>query len=293
MTSPTCTRACIRSRARHHAAVGAAWLAACAGAAAQGVLDADNLRQFGGSYATDCAAASAGAGVPRLRVAADALTIDQGTQRMTGRSVQAATTTFGAQPPAGFKVALLSLVKGRQELQFHVHADKAGTYVMLEGDATVKAALGDLLTKPKYRRCGPPTPAEAAALAPPPPARPPVGAIKAGVVPDLATLTEDPSFKRAYLRALGQKVVERWLTSFDGPAAPPRLQAVLGTRYVVAAFCKAHDCADNNAVVVYAVEKQQLFGLLQQRGRKTLLGAPAADMSAELERIWAKEYPRN
>ncbi len=289
MTSPTRTCACTFSLA----ATGAAWMTACTVAAAQGALDAESLRQFSGNYAADCAAASNGPGVPRLRVAADALTIDQGTQRMTGRNPQPAPAALGAQPPAGFKMALVSQVKDRQELQFHVYADKAGLYVMLEGDATVKAALGDALMKPKYRRCDPPSAAEAAAFAPPPPARPPVGAIKAGVVPDLATLTEDPSFKRAYLRALGQKVVERWLTSFDGPATPPRLQTVLGTRYVVAAFCKAHDCADNNAVVVYAVEKQQLFGLLQQRGRKTLLGAPAADMAAELERIWAKEYPRN
>lgn len=284
MTPPT--------RTRRHAAAGAACLAACAVAAAQGVSDADSLRLFAGSYATDCAAAGNGAGVPRLRVTNDALTIDQGTQRMTGRGVQAATSHFGAQPLAGFKVALLSQVKGGPELRFHVYADKAGMYVMLDGDATVKAALGDALTKPKYRRCDPPSPAEAAAFAPPAPARPPIGTIKAGTVPDLATLTEDPSFKRAYLHALGQRVVERWLTSFDGPAEPPHLQTVLGTRYVVAAFCKAHDCTENNAVVIYAVEKQQLFGLLQKRGRKTLLGAPAADMAAELERIWAKEYLR-
>ena len=283
---PRSIRPCLR------AAAFTACLAACAVALAQGVLDADSLRQFGGNYATDCGAASTGAGLPRLRVAVDALTVDQGTQRMTGRSVQAATSYFGTPPPAGFKAALLSQVKGGPELQFHVYADKAGMYVLLEGDATVKAALGDALTKPKYRRCDPPSPAEAAALAPPPPARPPVGTVRPGTVPDLTTLTEDPSFKRAYLRALGQKVVVRWLTSFDGPAPPPRLQTVLGTRYVVAAFCKAHDCAENNAVVVYAVEKQQLFGLLQQRGRKTLLGAPALDMAAELERIWAKEYLR-
>ncbi len=288
MTSPTRTRACTLS----HAAAGAAWMAACAVAAAQGALDAESLRQFSGNYAADCAAASNGPGAPRLRVAAEALMIDQGTQRMTGRRVQAAPAALGAQPPAGFKVALVSQVKDRQELQFHVYADKAGLYVMLEGDATVKAALGDALMKPKYRRCDPPSAAEAAAFAPPPPARAPVGAVKAGVVPDLATLTEDPSFKRAYLRALGQKVVERWLTSFDGPAPPPRLQTVLGARYVVTAFCKSHDCAENNALVLYAVEKQQLFGLLQQRGRKTLLGAPPADMAVELERIWAKEYPR-
>ena len=286
---PRSTRPCLRAAA---CIVGSACLAACAVAAAQGVLDADSLRQFGGNYATDCAAASNGASVPRLRVAGDSLTVDQGTQRMTGRSVQAAYSYFGAQPPAGFKAALLSQVKGGPELQFHVFADKAGAYVLLDGDATVKAALGEALIKPKYRRCDPPSPAEAAALAPPPPARPPVGAVRPGTVPDLATLTDDPSFKRAYLHALGQKVVQRWLTSFDGPATPPRLQTVLGTRYVVAAFCKAHDCFENNAVVVYAVEKQQLFGLLQQRGRKTLLGAPAADMAAELERIWAKEYPR-
>lgn len=292
MTSPTRTRACSRARTFSHAATGAAWMAACTVAAAQGVVDAETLRQFSGNYATDCAAASMGAAVPRLRVAPDALTVDQGAQRMTGRSVQAAPAALGAQPPSGFKVALVSQVKGRQALQFHVYADKAGMYVLLEGDATVKAALGDALMKPKYRRCDPPSAAEAAAFAPPPPARAPVGAVKAGVVPDLATLTEDPSFKRAYLRALGQKVVERWLTSFDGPAAPPRLQTVLGTRYVVAAFCKANDCAENNALVLYAVEKQQLFGLLQQRGRKTLLGAPPADMAVELERIWAKEYPR-
>lgn len=274
------------------AAAGAAGLAACALALAQGMLDADSLKQFGGSYAPDCAGAGFSPAMPRLRVTGDALRVDQGTQRMTGRNVQASYTYFGPQPPAGFKAALLGQVKGGPELQFHVYADKAGAYITLEGEPLVKEALGSAMTKLKYRRCDPPSPAEAAAMAPPPPARPALGAVRPGTVPDLATLIEDPSFKRAYLRALGQKVVERWLTSFDGPAPPPRAQIVLGTRYVVAAFCKAHDCFENNAVVIYAVEKQQLFGLLQQRGRKTLLGAPPPDMATELERIWTKEYPR-
>ena len=259
-------------RVSRHLSCCAAALAASGHAAAQAVPGAAVLT---GRYGIDCSDPAA----PRLRVSADALKVDQGTQRMTGRPVQAA-----AAPAAD--AVLSGPVQGGPALRFTFRADKAGPFVTLDGDALVRAALGEALLKARFRRCDPLLPSE------PPAVARQVGGIQPGKLPDLPTLIDDPSFKRAYLRALGPKVVERWLSSFDGPAQPPRHEVVRGTRYIVASFCKAHDCADNNALLLYAVPTQQLFGLVQLRGRKALLGDPPAELTSELERLWAREVQR-
>jgi hypothetical protein len=49
-------------------------------------LDAQALKLYGGAFSSDCSNSTA----PRLRVVADALMVEQGVKRMTGRNVQAA-----------------------------------------------------------------------------------------------------------------------------------------------------------------------------------------------------------
>ena len=48
------------------------------------------LKQYGGTYSSDCGNAAA----PGVRVAADALIVEQGSKRMTGSNVQAAHSYF-------------------------------------------------------------------------------------------------------------------------------------------------------------------------------------------------------
>lgn len=274
-----------RSTAHSFAAVlGVAALHGVAGAAADAGVPADGLRRHAGTYGLDCADASR----PRLRVTSDSLMVEQGGQRMTGRRARASASYFGAAPATGFQVALLSEVKGGAQLIFLVHADAAGSFVRLEGGPPVVAALGRTLAGSTFRRCDTSTAVLMAPQALPAPATGPVAGAKPVSVPELAALIDDPAFKRLYLRALGPKIAERWLSAFDGPAPPTRALTVDGTVYIVVGLCKAHDCLDHNAVFLYSAPQQRLYGLIQQRGRTTLIGAPPPSISSALEQARPK-----
>ncbi|CAM5787036.1 Ivy family c-type lysozyme inhibitor [Rhizobacter fulvus] len=269
-----------------HVIAAALAMSACVAATAQ-PIDAETLKRYGGSYAVDCGRP----GTPRLQVQAGALAVEQGNQRMTGRNAMSAYSYFGnSPPPKDFQVALISEVRGDQQLIFMVYSDRAGPYIRIEADPKVAAALGRALTSPKYRRC------EAAAL-PPAPALPGPAAVPSpraapapGAVPALGSLAADPAFKRAYLRALGPRAGERWLARLEGPAPETRELRVGGVPYVVIAICKAHDCYDHNAVFLYSAAQQQVIGLVQQKGAKTLVGSPAPTQAAQLERLWQSEW---
>ncbi|MEP7099453.1 MAG: Ivy family c-type lysozyme inhibitor [Burkholderiales bacterium] len=253
-------------------------------AAAQGGIDAPALRRFAGTYATACADPAAA----RLRITADALLVEQGGQRLTGRKPMSAYSYFGnSPPPRNFQVALLSEVRGGPQLIFMAYVDATGPYLLLDGDPKVTAALGRTLMAATYRRCGPP--AASVAAPPPPTATTPVPAAPGGV-PERSVLIADPAFRRAYLRALGPKASERWLARFDGPAPPTREQRFDGVPYLVVAICKAHDCYDHNAVFLYAAAQQRVLGLIQQNGAKTLVGAPGPALASQLDRLWLKEW---
>lgn len=267
-----------RDRSRHHA-IAAAWglvgllptalLAAQPVASAAGI-DAVTLRRFGGTYAAACADPAA----VRLRVTAQALTVEQGGQRMTGRKPTSDPRHPGDRLPgqAG-EVALSSEVRGGAQLVFIAQIDAAGPFLRLDGDPKVTAALGHALTAATYRRCGPPAPTASTNGAPP-----------------LAALIADPAFERAYLRALGPLTRQRWLARFEGPAAPTRAQRFDGVAYVVIAVCKAHDCYDHSAVFLYSAAQQRVLGLVQQRGAKTVLGMPGPALAPRLDRLWLKEW---
>ncbi len=268
------------SRHRHAPVVLAAVLASV-GAAAQGI-DADTLRRFGGSYAADCGRP----GTPRLRVQADALVVEQGNQRMTGRNAMSAHSYFGNSPPKDYQVALTSEVRGGPQMIFMVYADRAGPYIRLDGEARIAAALGKALMAPKYRRCD----GGAVAPAPTPVPAPRAALPKGAGAPHLGMLMADPAFRRAYRRALGPMAREPWLARLDGPAPETREQVVAGIPYVVIATCKAHDCYDHSAVFLYSAAQQQVLGLVQQRGAKTLVGGPGTALAGQLDRLWQAQF---
>lgn len=101
---------------------------------------------------------------------------------------------------------------------------------------------------------------------------------------------KDPKFKALYLKALGPKAKTPWLAKIDGPAPTTTKVKVDGTEYVLAAFCKNHDCGDNNAVLLYLGEKGILYGTIYEQGKTTLLGDPPPPIAAELAKLWRKEW---
>jgi hypothetical protein len=116
---------------------------------AQNKLDAQALKLYGGTYSSDCSSPAA----PRLRVVADALMVEQGKKRLTGRDVQPAYSYFGQSPPPDYQVVLLSEVRAGLQLLFIVYRDKLGPYITLDGDSKVQSALGRDLLGRKYRSC--------------------------------------------------------------------------------------------------------------------------------------------
>lgn len=124
----------------------------------------------------------------------------------------------------------------------------------------------------------------------------------AGVLPAVAQAPKtkaaweylkEPAFKSAYLRALGHKANTPWLAKRAGPAPEDRFVQIAGQRYVLNAFCKAHDCGDNNAVILYSPEKKLVYGTIHERGRTTLIGDPPQAIADELAKLWKAEWRSN
>jgi hypothetical protein len=101
---------------------------------------------------------------------------------------------------------------------------------------------------------------------------------------------KEPAFKSAYVKALGPRANTPWLARRDGPAPPDRFVEVGGQRYVLNAFCKAHDCSDHNAVVLYSPAKKVVYGSIHEKGKTTLIGDPPEAVARELPVLWKKEW---
>jgi hypothetical protein len=257
-----------------------AWLVAGAPVWAQSGLDREALKLYGGTYSAECGNATG----TRLRVLANALTVEQGDKRLTGSNVQAAHSFFGQSAPPNYLVALLSDVRGGSQMLFIVFRDGRGQYITPDGDQRVQAALGKTLLARKFYKCdgdqrqptaGPvPRPSSASSAEPSGP-------------PDLL---QDPRFKSAYFKALGAKSKEPWLNELDGPARPIKKVRVSGTEYFMASVCKPHDCADNKTVLLYSVQTGAVYGKVLDRRRASLIGDPSSAVAAELDRLWASEW---
>ena len=102
-------------------------------------------------------------------------------------------------------------------------------------------------------------------------------------------LLKDPKFKAAYLAALGPKVKEKWLAAMTNSSLVRKV-SVGGEDYQVATPCKPHDCGDNNLLLLYSPGRGTVYGKLFEKGRSTPIGQPSAAMTAELDRMWNKEF---
>ena len=74
------------------------------------------------------------------------------------------------------------------------------------------------------------------------------------------------------------------------PAPPVKGHQVAGVTYQLVHVCKNHDCADNNLLFLYSAEQNVLYGLVYQKGRTTLVGAPPPAVASELPKLWKKEW---
>lgn len=253
----------------------------------QGGLGADVLKLHGGRYALDCANPQS----PQVRVQAGAVVVEQGNQRLTAQSLQAAHSYFGQSAPPGFFVALLGQVQGRHEIVFLVRGDARGQYIQIDGDKTVMANLGALGKRP-FRSCDAAInqraqgylqqeqQARVVAAAP----------VASGTASHPSELIRDAQFKSVYRRALGPLASHPWLAKMDGPGVDLRSERVAGGTYQLVAFCKPHDCGDNNAVLLYDAPQGRVYGLVHMAGRNTVVGAPPGPVMAELNRLWRREW---
>lgn len=101
---------------------------------------------------------------------------------------------------------------------------------------------------------------------------------------------KEPAFLSAYAKALGSKGRASWLAKRRGPAPEDRFVLVAGERYAMSAFCKAHDCEANSAVILYSPEKKAVFGTVFEQGMSALIGNPSPAVASELDRLWHAEW---
>lgn len=101
---------------------------------------------------------------------------------------------------------------------------------------------------------------------------------------------KDPKFNQLYVKALGPKAKTPWLAKMDGPAPTTRKVRVIGSEFVLAAFCKNQDCGENSAVLLYAADRGQLYGTIFEKGKTTLIGDPPPGLAIELNKLWKKEW---
>jgi Inhibitor of vertebrate lysozyme (Ivy) len=101
---------------------------------------------------------------------------------------------------------------------------------------------------------------------------------------------KDPKFKDLYVKTLGPKAKTPWLAKMDGPAPTTRKVRVIGSEFVLAAFCKNQDCGENSAVLLYAADRGQLYGTIYEKGKTTVIGEPSPGLAIELNKLWKKEW---
>lgn len=246
-----------------------------AAAATHAALDTATERRYGGVYSNDCSDRNA----LTVKFYGDVMSVERGGRSVVAHRVRARTPPANAPATDGnFKGRISGEVRGGDGLAFALHHNADGLFAVIEGGAKSLAPLGAGVQGQRLRHCDPNRNALPGAAAAAPVAQSPTD------------LLRDARFRSAYTKALGPLARERWLSRLDGPAPPLRQVTVGGVGYKLAAACKPHDCGDNNMAVLWAPSTGTVYGLVQQRGRKTLLGAPSASMAQEIDRLWAAEW---
>jgi hypothetical protein len=199
---------------------------------------------------------------------------------LTGRKVRPAPA--GAFAPVGFEAAFTSEVAPGEMMSFVLTRDANGLYATVDGNPRVMETLPAALNGKRVRHCDPNRNAA--------PGSAPGSAAAAQIGP--SELLKDAAFKQAYLGVLGTLAKEPWLARLDGPAPPLRPVQVAGADYQLVSVCKAHDCFDNNMLLLWAPGPRTVYGKVVQGGRSSLIGAPPAAVATELDRLWKAEYRR-
>lgn len=244
-------------------------------------LPPDAMAAYGGRWSTSCADASA----PTLQVREDQLIVESGKRRVVGQSPETAHSFFGnSQPPARFDVALMSDVDKAGVLTFLVFREARGQSVTLDAAKPVAGQLGPDLMKLRYWRC------DGSARAALPAVEPTATKQPAPPTGSPAALAQGPAMQKAWRAALGAKENDRWLVRREGPAPEPQWVTVAGTRYVLHAFCKPHDCHDNNAIALYDQGSGRIYGLVQRSGKNVLVGAPPQALAPQLDKLWREQW---
>jgi Inhibitor of vertebrate lysozyme (Ivy) len=115
-------------------------------------------------------------------------------------------------------------------------------------------------------------------------------AAQAQRLPEAAEFMQDPKFKPLYFKALGPKASTPWLAGMDGPAPPTRKIQIDGSDYLLSAFCKSRECNDHSAVLLYSAPKGEVYGVIYEKGRTTLIGGPPDGVGAELSKLWKTQW---
>lgn len=262
------------------AALLAALLPASAWAQQGGGQFPNSIGQYTGRWSANCADNAA----PTLQVRQDMLIAESGKRRVVAREPQTAYSFFGnSPPPAGFDVALMSDAGKAGSMTFLVYRGSRGQYITLDADKPVAGQLGPEMMKQRYWRCNGaeralPPPSEPAAKVPPPPTGSP------------AALAQGPAMQKAWRAALGPRENDRWLVRREGPAPEPQWVTIDGTRYLLHAFCKPHDCYDNNAIALYDQGSGRIYGLVQRSGANRLVGAPPQALAPQMDKLWREQW---
>lgn len=266
---------------RHRRQILTALVLACPALASAKLTPAEE-RSVGGVYSNAC---SDGAAL-RLRLFGDTLSIERGGKAVAAKSFKASSSLPSGTPPPAFKTAYVGQTQGGDALLLVLTHDADGLFATLAGDAPALAPLGAGVQGQKLRHCDPnrnALPGAAATQA-------------AQAVSHPSELLRDPKFKAAYLKALGALGPlgalgrEKWLATLSGPAPAVRTLRVAGTEMQLASVCKAHDCYDHNAVLLYDAAQPAVYGKVHQAGRTTLLGNPPAPIAAALGPLWQQEW---
>ena len=76
----------------------------------------------------------------------------------------------------------------------------------------------------------------------------------------------------------GEKQVPSWLAKFDktydAPTAPCKPLSIDGIEYKPHSVCKAHDCADNFFMMMFAPSGRQAWGVLLTPSQQRFFGNP-------------------
>jgi hypothetical protein len=105
-------------------------------------------------------------------------------------------------------------------------------------------------------------------------------------------LLKDGKFKKAFTAALGPKAKEPWLAELPGPSEEAKKLKIGGKEYLYVHSCKPHACDTHNLVLLYSAESGAVYGKIGEDQEATVIGKPPADVAAELNKLYGKQFRR-